>query len=191
MRVVAGTARGRTLQAPPGRSTRPTSDRVREAIFDILGSLLDLEGAAVVDLFAGSGALGIEAWSRGATPVTFVEQDRRALAALRANLASVGIPAGAAQVVAGDALRWAETGPAGGGRVAVVLADPPYAFAAWDALAGAIARWAYLLVAETGHDLTLPPGWVTARQRRYGATVVTVARAAPVPSGPDVAKGGM
>jgi 16S rRNA G966 N2-methylase RsmD len=90
MRVIAGTSRGRTLRAPSGR-VRPTSDRVREAIFDMLGSLLDLEGRSVVDLFAGTGALGIEALSRGASSVVFVDSDPRALESVRKNLLSVGL----------------------------------------------------------------------------------------------------
>src|SRR4051794_3909992 len=93
MRVVAGTVKGRRLEAPKGEQTRPTSDYVREAIFNTLGSLLGIdavEDATVVDLFAGSGAFGIEALSRGAAHATFVDGDRRAVAATRANLAATG-----------------------------------------------------------------------------------------------------
>jgi 16S rRNA (guanine966-N2)-methyltransferase len=90
VRVIAGRSRGRTLRAPPG-PVRPTSDRVREAIFDVLGSLLDFEGISVVDLFAGTGAMGIEALSRGASSVIFVERDRLALESVRKNLVSVGL----------------------------------------------------------------------------------------------------
>ena len=86
--MIAGDCRGRLLQAPPGTATRPTSDRVREAIFDVLGSLVDLEDMSVADLFAGSGAMGIEAISRGAGSVVFVE---RAAAGVGANLATLGI----------------------------------------------------------------------------------------------------
>jgi len=188
VRVVAGEARGRLLKAPVGRVTRPTSDRVREAMFDILGSLIDLEGAAAVDLFAGSGALGIEARSRGASSVTFVERDRTALVALQANLESLGFAGPGITVVAADAERWV-SGP--GRRADVVFADPPYCFSGWEALFGAVAAWSDLLVAETGHALEVPPGWVVARQRSYGATVVTVARPAPRSDGLSDAKGGM
>jgi 16S rRNA (guanine966-N2)-methyltransferase len=87
VRVVAGAARGRPLRAPAGRGTRPTSDRVREAMFSMLASMDALEGAVVVDLFAGSGALGIEALSRGAGRAVFVDDDRSALDAVQANLA--------------------------------------------------------------------------------------------------------
>jgi 16S rRNA (guanine966-N2)-methyltransferase len=197
VRVVAGTARGRRLLAPAGPRTRPTSDRVREAAFDILGSMTDLAGAAVVDLFAGSGALGIEALSRGAATATFVEQDRAALDVLRANLAALGFGGPRATVLGTDAVRWAAnqayprpgaTGPPG---VDVVFADPPYAFDGWPALVGSLGAWSALAVLETGHELELPSDWQVVRQRRYGATVVTVARPAPRPEGFADAKGGL
>ena len=91
MRVVAGSAAGRRLEAPPGSGNRPTGDRVREATFNSLGSLGLVQDATMVDLFAGSGALGIEALSRGASEVTFVERDARAVRVVRANLATVGL----------------------------------------------------------------------------------------------------
>ena len=93
VRVVAGTARGRRLVAPAGRDTRPTSDRVRESIFNALHSLGAVEEATVVDLFAGSGALGIEALSRGAAEATFVDSDPRAVAAIKRNLGAIGVDA--------------------------------------------------------------------------------------------------
>src|SRR5829696_7781962 len=89
VRVVAGELRGRRIVAPPGATTRPTSDRVREAVFNALGSLGVVDGAAVADLYAGSGAMGIEALSRGAASCTFVERDRDALRALRENIDSL------------------------------------------------------------------------------------------------------
>src|SRR3954465_4771209 len=98
MRIVAGQWRGRRLATPPGRETRPTSDRGREALFSILGPL---DGERVLDLFAGSGALGLEALSRGAASATLVERERAALRALRDNVADLGAEA---EVVAGDAL---------------------------------------------------------------------------------------
>ena len=100
MRVIAGTYGGRRLQAPPGEATRPTSDRVREALFSILGDRVD--GARVLDLFAGSGALGLEALSRGAASATFVDSAPAAIRAVRANLAALGAEA---EVVRADALR--------------------------------------------------------------------------------------
>ena len=116
-RIIGGSAGGRRLQTPKGDLTRPTSDRVREALFSILG---DVSGARVLDLYAGSGALGIEALSRGAESALFVERDRRALAALRRNLEAVGVDA---EVRSEDALRFV-THP--DGVFDLVFCDPPY-----------------------------------------------------------------
>jgi 16S rRNA (guanine966-N2)-methyltransferase len=121
LRVVAGRHRGRRLKAPPGRRTRPTSDRVREALFSILGPAR-VEGARVLDLFAGSGALGLEALSRGAASVTFVESDRRAAAAIRNNLAALEEEA---EIAVRDALAWLRSPPADA-SFGLVLLDPPY-----------------------------------------------------------------
>jgi 16S rRNA (guanine(966)-N(2))-methyltransferase RsmD len=118
VRVVAGAFKGRRLHAPSGRRTRPTGDKVREALFSILG---DVSGLRVLDLFAGSGALGIEALSRGAAAVVFVDSDARAAAAIRRNLDAVGA---SADVRRRDALRFLAGGA--GGRYDLVFADPPY-----------------------------------------------------------------
>ena len=121
MRVVAGTLRGRLLAAPKGQDTRPTADRTREALFSMLTSRLgSWEGLAVADLFAGSGALGIEALSRGAASCLFVEQDRAALDALRANLAALSLKA---DVRAASVLAL----PPATQPLDVILMDPPYA----------------------------------------------------------------
>jgi 16S rRNA (guanine966-N2)-methyltransferase len=173
VRVVAGTARGRRLQAPPGVATRPTSDRVREATFNALGSLGAVEGATVLDLFAGSGALGIEALSRGASHATFVDSDARALAVIRANLDTTGL-SDRATVVNGDAVRRLETA----GSVDLALLDPPYAFAdeQWSGLLRALdARFA---VIESDREVPIPPPWQVLRSKRYGGTVVLIAQGA-------------
>ena len=117
MRVVAGAFKGRPLRAPKGARTRPTADRVREALFSILG---DVSGARVLDLYAGSGALGIEALSRGAAAAVFVERDARAVAAIRRNLAAVGAHG---EVRRQDALRYLARAE---GPFDLVLIDPPY-----------------------------------------------------------------
>lgn len=122
MRVVSGTARGRRLKAPAGRTTRPTADKVKEAIFDLLR--LELNGCLVLDLFAGSGALGIEALSRGAKRAVFVEKDRVALRFLEANLEACSMW-DRAEVVKADAIRFLRRGSRGT-RFGLVLADPPY-----------------------------------------------------------------
>jgi len=117
VRVIAGAYGGRRLQAPAGTRTRPTADRVREALFSILGPV---EGLRVLDLFAGSGALGIEALSRGAASATFVDSAPSAVSAVRRNLAAVGVEA---EVDRTDALRWLARGR---GAYDLVFVDPPY-----------------------------------------------------------------
>lgn len=157
---------------PSGRETRPTSDRVREAVFNALGSLDALVGATVVDLFAGSGALGIEALSRGAAHVTFVEPDRAARAAVTTNLAATGVQR-RAEVVAGTAEGWLERhGDAPPFDLA--LLDPPYAFDGWDDLL--VRLPAQLVVIESDRFVRPPAPWVVVRERRYGTTFVVFAR---------------
>jgi 16S rRNA (guanine966-N2)-methyltransferase len=175
MRVVAGTARGRRLQAPVGDVARPTADRVREATFNALGSLGVIEDSTVLDLFAGSGALGIEALSRGATSATFVDDDNRSLVAVRANLVSTGL-ADRATVVRSEAQRFLG---AGRERFDLVLLDPPYAFADedWTALLGAVATVeADVVVVESDRAVPVPDPWRVLRAKKYGSTVVTIAR---------------
>jgi 16S rRNA (guanine966-N2)-methyltransferase len=121
MRIVAGSLGGRRLKAPPGRGTRPTSDRVREALFSILGSV---EGVRVLDLFAGSGALGIEALSRGAASAVFVDDDQRAITVVRANLGGLGLEA---EVHRRDALAYLRSAPEA--TFGLVFLDPPYSSA--------------------------------------------------------------
>jgi len=169
MRIVAGEWGGRRIQAPPGRGTRPTTDRVRESWMSIVSDHLD--GARVLDLFAGSGALGLEALSRGAEHATFVEQDAKALAALKANVDALGA-AGRATIIKGDAVKFA--GGLEAGSFDVAFADPPYGKGLARAVADAFAAipFAALLSIEHGKDdhlLELPGG----RTRRYGDTFLT------------------
>lgn len=168
MRVVGGVARGRRLVAPPGDTTRPTIDRVREAIFNALWSRGVIDDARVLDLFAGSGANGVEALSRGAAFVTFVDDDARAREAVTQNLAATGM-ADRAEVLADRAERFLQryTGP----RYDLAICDPPYAFDGWDALLAALP--ADLVVMETDVEPTLPEDWEVVRCTRYGRTWVT------------------
>jgi 16S rRNA (guanine966-N2)-methyltransferase len=165
VRVVAGIARGRRLVAPKGETTRPTSDFVREAVFNSLAGHLDLEDATVLDLFAGTGALGIEALSRGAAHATFVESDRAALASLRANLATTGFET-QATVRVGDTTRIALA------PVDLAFVDPPYAFTGWPALLPRID--AGLVVIESDREIDVPEGWRVLRCKKYGTTVVAL-----------------
>ena len=125
MRVIAGDARGRKLSAPRGLATRPTLARVRESMFSRLSVRLDFQGLRVLDLFAGTGSLGIEALSRGAGHVTFVESARAALIALRRNLDALGF-SGRARVLKNDVIRALEVLAAAGEHFDLVLLDPPY-----------------------------------------------------------------
>jgi 16S rRNA (guanine966-N2)-methyltransferase len=142
-------------------------------MFSMLTSMDALEGAAVLDLYAGSGALGIEALSRGAESAIFVDDDRAAVTAIRANLEVLGADGvGRASVVRADALRYA----AGAPQADLVLVDPPYRFDGWADLLEALAGRTGLLVAETSDTWEPGPGWETVKVKRYGGTVVTVVR---------------
>ena len=169
MRVIAGSARGRPLVAPAGSTTRPTLDRVREAMFNALGSLVPIAGASVVDLFAGSGALGVEALSRGAARATFCDVDAAARRAVTANLEATGF-ADRATVLAVDALVHA----AAADPVDVAFCDPPHRFDRWDELFGVVR--ADVVVVESDRAVEPPEPWVVVRSKRYGGTVVTFVR---------------
>jgi len=171
--VIAGACRGRLLRAPAGAVTRPTADRVREAIFDVLQSQVLLEGSAVVDLFAGSGALGIEALSRGASSAVFVDRDRAALSAIEANLRSLDLE-DRASVVRAEVLGWLNGAHAGRARFDLALCDPPYDFDAWRVLLGRLR--AEVAVLESSRPLPVPGPWRVVRSKRYGGTLVTVVR---------------
>jgi len=183
MRIIAGRHRGRALQAPPGEATRPTADRVRQALFDMLwhapwGGRMTIQDQLVLDAFAGTGALGLEALSRGADHATFLETGRAALAALRANIAACGEEARTA-VLATDATR----PPRARVPCGLVFLDPPYgkglvprAVAALEA-AGWIAPGA-IIVAETGAQEALDlPGCERLAARTHGAAMLHVLRA--------------
>jgi 16S rRNA (guanine966-N2)-methyltransferase len=139
-------------------------------MFSILTSMDRVEGAVMLDLFAGTGALGIEALSRRAAAVTFVDSDSEAQKAIRSNLAVLGDAQARATVVKADVLRYCAQAP----LVDVVLADPPYAFDSWHALLGLLHGRTEVLVAETGSGWDPAPGWETVKERQYGSTLVVV-----------------
>ena len=180
-RLISGVAGGRRLKVPPS-GVRPTGDRAREGMFNSLGSLLDLEGATVLDLYAGSGALGLEALSRGAAQVVFVESGPRVLPVLRANLAAVGLPGG--RVVAGSVPTVVARRPPA--RFDLVLADPPYATPVAEVLGVLeslvtgewLAEEAVLVVERSSREE--PWEWPTPlaglRERRYGEALLRYGR---------------
>ena len=188
-RIISGVVGGRRLQTPAGPRTRPTSDRVREALFSRLEHLDVLSGARVLDLYAGSGALGLEAASRGARSVLLVDADRNAAKVARGNAAVVGLPG---VIVREDTVeRVLLAGPGGGGRVDLVFLDPPYDLSE-DALGDALALlvghgWLApeaLVVVERSSRSPEPrwsEGLATAGERRYGETRMWFADA----PGPD------
>jgi 16S rRNA (guanine966-N2)-methyltransferase len=142
---------------------------VREAVFSSLDAMGAIEGAHVLDLFCGSGALGIEALSRGAARATFVDDDAAGVAAARSNLSATGLAA-TAEVVRGDAQRFCRDHA--GEPFDVAFVDPPYAFDGWPALLAALP--ARLAVLESDREVDLPAGWRLLKTRRYGGTVVTL-----------------
>lgn len=174
MRVVAGTYGGRKLVAPAGSETRPTSDRVREALFSVLGP--SVHGTRVLDLFAGSGALGIEALSRGAQSAVFVDRSRKAIQAVRANLAALQIEAEVRPIEARAALRAAS---ARREAYDLVFLDPPYRRAAElgrelsEGLTAVLAPGARV-VTESDRRAPLELDLPLADERRYGDTVIRI-----------------
>ena len=151
MRIIAGQFRGRPLQAPPGIATRPTADRVREALFSMLTSRVgSFEDLRVADLYAGSGALGLEALSRGAGQATFVETDAKAQSAIKANAGKLGV-GDRARVLGGSALALPRSEP-----FDLILADPPYAAGSGSAVVRAVAE----------ADWLAPGGWLSVETAR-------------------------
>ncbi len=187
MRVIGGASRGRRLAAKLPASVRPTSDRVRESIFDILGSQGGVEGQRVIDLFCGSGALGVEALSRGAASATFVDLDPDALAAVQQNLAAVGLADAETTLVRAALPGWLRTptrapggsggsGGDGGHAYDLALCDPPVRLSrSGPSSSTTFSTPRLMVVLESSSPIALPDTWVVARERRYGGTLVTVA----------------
>lgn len=174
MRVIAGRYGGRRLQTPPGASTRPTSDRVREALFSVLGERV--QDARVLDLFAGSGALGIEALSRGAAEATFVDSAPAAIRAVRANLEALGA---SGEVRRADARRFLGSASAASRQYDLVFLDPPYRLAGRlgselaAALPAVLAPGATVVTeSDRRHELEL--GLPILDERRYGDTLIRI-----------------
>lgn len=183
-RIVAGSAGGRRLRVPPS-GTRPTSDRVREALFSALDARIDFDGVRVLDLYAGSGALGLEALSRGAALALLVESDRRAATIVRGNIADLGLPG--ADLRVGTVAAVLEQG--GAGLFDLVLSDPPYdvdtAAVVADLTALAARGWlaaGALVVVERSvrsPEIGWPTGYIASKARKYGETRIELAEYDP------------
>jgi 16S rRNA (guanine966-N2)-methyltransferase len=178
VRIIAGAARGRPLAAPPGKDTRPTSDRAREGMFSTLASLTDVEGAKVLDLYAGSGAVGLEALSRGASSAVMVESDVRAAAVIRRNAEAVGLPG--VRVVVDRVERFLA---ADATAYDVTFLDPPYAVSD-DIVARVLAAvrlndGGVLVVERSARspEPAWPDGLERVRERRYGEGALWYGRA--------------
>jgi 16S rRNA (guanine(966)-N(2))-methyltransferase RsmD len=184
MRIISGTSKGRKLATPKGSSVRPTSDRVKESIFNILGG--EVEGKTVLDLFAGTGNLGIEALSRGATKAVFVEKGWQALRLIRQNLLQCGMIEHA-EIISKDALRSIGFLNQRGDSFDLILMDPPYEKGLIQRIlnklhAHPIYRDDSILVIEHGRRESLPEqlrDWELIRQRRIGDTVVSFLKFRP------------
>jgi 16S rRNA (guanine966-N2)-methyltransferase len=181
MRIIAGDWRGRPIEAPPGQSTRPSADRLRETLFNMLASRLGtLEDLRVVDLFAGSGALGLEALSRGAAHATFVEADSRAADVIARNAAQLGA-SDRVQIVRGSALALPRSTP-----FDLVFADPPYGQGAGTAVVEAVARAEWLspagwMAIETSRSDDIEPGELKIEATRIaGRGRITILRSSPL-----------
>ena len=187
-RIIAGAHGGRRLAAPPGAQTRPTSDRVREALFSALQTMTDLDGARFADLYAGSGAVGLEALSRGAAFTLLVESDPKAARAIRENIGTLRVD-GAARLVAGKVAQ-VLAAPPEGGPYDVVFADPPYALgddelaelqralvgAGWLADDAVVVLERSTRTAVRGTPLSWVDGITADRSRRYGETTLWYGR---------------
>jgi len=183
-RIIAGAHGGRRLSAPPGAGTRPTSDRVREALFSALDSMIDLDGVRFADLYAGSGAVGLEALSRGSSHALLVESDARAARAIRDNIVALRVGS-AARLVTGKVAQ-VLAGPPDGGPFDVIFADPPYAVSddeilelQQDLLANDwLTKDAVVAIERSsrGDPMTWVEGVTADRSRRYGETTLWYGR---------------
>lgn len=184
-RIVAGTAGGRRLRVPPA-GTRPTSDRVREALFSVLAARMEFDGIRVVDLYAGSGALGLEALSRGASRALLVESDRKAATVIRGNIGDLGLPG--AELRQGAVSSVLAGGPSGG-PYDLVFSDPPYDLDVTQVIAdlraltehGWLTTDALVVVERSTRtpELSWPAGYYPLKSRTYGETRIDLAEFEP------------
>ena len=169
MRIVSGRAGGRHIATPEGNDVRPTKDRVREAVFNSLHSFGEIEDRVFGDLFAGSGALGLEALSRGARSCTFIDNDRSALTVVTRNVSALEFNDRSVIRMADSFRDLALLGP-----FDVALLDPPYSFDAWKEFLAAVPS--EVVVIESDHQVDPGIGWEILKAKQYASTVVVIAR---------------
>jgi len=176
VRVISGRFKGRRLHSIPDRSVRPATDRVKQTLFDTMSTRIDLEGTAVLDLFAGTGSLGLEALSRGAKSVTFVDSSPASLRCIEENLRSLGC-AGSAEIVRGDAMAFLQRQKE---TFDLIFADPPYAFTGTPLIPSmvfeepALAHAGYLLIEHTKNVIFHEAStFRTELTKKFGSTVIS------------------
>lgn len=174
MKVLGGKEGGRRLRSVPNNSVRPTTARVKKSLFDMILVRFDIEGWRVLDLFGGSGSLGIEALSRGAGRVVFVEKAHKTIVALRQNLKELGLTE-KADIVRSDVIDYLRTLSATPTALPfdLIFCDPPYKFDQWPEIFEYLPRDA-ILVVESDRAIELPPQWKAFRSKSYGRTVVAL-----------------
>ncbi len=178
MRVLGGTSKGKKIKTPSGSLTRPTSSRVKKSLFDMLCTRMDFFGIEVLDLFAGSGSLGLEAISRGASHVEFVDSAHSVVQVLKENVASIPPEVAQVAVMKSSALGFLKNRISMGVHYDLVFCDPPYLFDEWNELLGQVIQVMTkysIIVIESDREVVLPDGLVVLKVKDYGSTVITLA----------------
>ncbi len=178
MRVLGGTSKGKKIKTPSGSLTRPTSSRVKKSLFDMLCTRMDFFGIEVLDLFAGSGSLGLEAISRGASHVEFVDSAHSVVQVLKENVASIPPEVAQVAVMKSSALGFLKNRISMGVHYDLVFCDPPYLFDEWNELLGQVIQVMTkysIIVIESDREVVLPDGLVVLKVKDYGSTVIILA----------------
>lgn len=178
MRVLGGTSKGKKIKTPSGSLTRPTSSRVKKSLFDMLCTRMDFFGIEVLDLFAGSGSLGLEAISRGASHVEFVDSAHSVVQVLKENVASIPPEVAQVAVMKSSALGFLKNRISMGVHYDLVFCDPPYLFDEWNELLGHVIQVMTkysIIVIESDREVVLPDGLVVLKVKDYGSTVIILA----------------
>ncbi|NNN13751.1 MAG: 16S rRNA (guanine(966)-N(2))-methyltransferase RsmD [Acidimicrobiaceae bacterium] len=178
MRVLGGASKGKKIKTPQGLLTRPTSARVKKSLFDMLSTRIDFFGIEVLDLFAGSGSLGLEAISRGASQVEFVDSAHSVIQVLKQNIAGIPPDVARASAIKSPALTYLKNRISAKTHYDLVFCDPPYLFDDWNELLGYVIQVTTqdsIIVIESDREVVLPEGLSVLKVKDYGSTVITLA----------------